>query len=461
MKTQLLQDLNDSGSANAKPPIPEPKGPPDTARERDAAVQPELPAAEAVTPATLATPADTPAAQPVLATPAAEPDLSPAEAPAVAPAASPVRPGPAVWQRPRPVQADAPAPSVEAQAQAQAQALAPAPEPVRKIEPRPATPLREVRADHHVTVQPKGFAPQPLPFGTTVPNYDGMTTTDRDPDWLAERLARDAALHERPEWNGSWARRLASWGAAGVLLALVAAGGLWLYEQRQVEGALAVLASTNPPPAAGITQPVTRPLAQPVQQPVAPSALPTPPANAGLAATAGPPATAPAMAPAAAPALAPPAQNVPAPAPSMDAVGQSATASTAAAAGDTASSPTVEAPSVKAVDTAADAKRAGVATSSRSKVRSERSARVSDEQANSTPAKRKQASARKQTKTVASAAGRDGARDGAREGARTGERSYRQRYDETLMQCRAHGYDERQCLQRGCEMTRFGFACKG
>jgi hypothetical protein len=29
------------------------------------------------------------------------------------------------------------------------------------------------------------------------------------------------------------------------------------------------------------------------------------------------------------------------------------------------------------------------------------------------------------------------------------------------MQCRAHGYDERQCLQRGCEMTRYGFACKG
>jgi hypothetical protein len=41
------------------------------------------------------------------------------------------------------------------------------------------------------------------------------------------------------------------------------------------------------------------------------------------------------------------------------------------------------------------------------------------------------------------------------------EPSARQRREETLMQCRAHGYDERQCLQRGCEMTRFGFACKG
>jgi hypothetical protein len=29
------------------------------------------------------------------------------------------------------------------------------------------------------------------------------------------------------------------------------------------------------------------------------------------------------------------------------------------------------------------------------------------------------------------------------------------------MQCRAHGYDARQCIERGCTMTRYGFACKG
>jgi hypothetical protein len=39
--------------------------------------------------------------------------------------------------------------------------------------------------------------------------------------------------------------------------------------------------------------------------------------------------------------------------------------------------------------------------------------------------------------------------------------SRRQRREETLMQCRAHGYDDRQCLQHGCEMTRYGFVCKG
>jgi hypothetical protein len=37
----------------------------------------------------------------------------------------------------------------------------------------------------------------------------------------------------------------------------------------------------------------------------------------------------------------------------------------------------------------------------------------------------------------------------------------RRRREETLLQCRAHGYNERQCIQRSCVMTRFGLACKG
>lgn len=35
------------------------------------------------------------------------------------------------------------------------------------------------------------------------------------------------------------------------------------------------------------------------------------------------------------------------------------------------------------------------------------------------------------------------------------------RREETLVQCQAHGYDERQCVQRGCELTRYGLACRG
>jgi hypothetical protein len=300
-----------------------------------------------------------------------------------------------------------------------------------------------VHTDPARFASPKGFAPQPLPLGTPVPERDAANSTDRDPDWLAERLAREAALHESSEWSGFWGRSLPLWAAAGVLLAMVAAGGLWLYQQRQDEGALVLLANTSSAPPTGITRQA------------APRALPALPASTELAATPKPPATAPAASPVVTPVtpvtptepaardITPLAQD--APLSSTNAVGRSTVASTASAAGDTANGTTVEAPGVKAVDTAAAAKRAELSPSSRVKSRAE------------PQTKRQREAARKQTKTVASAA----RREGAREGERAGERSYRQRYEETLMQCRAHGYDERQCLQRGCEMTRFGFACKG
>jgi hypothetical protein len=41
------------------------------------------------------------------------------------------------------------------------------------------------------------------------------------------------------------------------------------------------------------------------------------------------------------------------------------------------------------------------------------------------------------------------------------EPSPRQRREETLMQCRAHGYDERQCFEHACTMTRYGLVCRG
>jgi hypothetical protein len=39
--------------------------------------------------------------------------------------------------------------------------------------------------------------------------------------------------------------------------------------------------------------------------------------------------------------------------------------------------------------------------------------------------------------------------------------SDRRRREETLLQCRALGYDEGQCIRRECEMTGFGLACRG
>jgi hypothetical protein len=231
-----------------------------------------------------------------------------------------------------------------------------------------------------------------------------------DPDWLTERLARDAALQERTEWNGLWKRRLAAWGAAGVLLALLMGGGLWLYEQSRVEGALVVVANTNPAPDARTLQPagVPAPVAVPVPM-HAPVSAPVP---------AGPPmANIDRPAALATPAAAP----VQAADSGLDAVGGTAGPSTASGAAET--------------QTPAFADRTVVPVAT-------------------------DAAAAPKPKRKHSRVSRHGDQEASAEVPQS-ERSYRQRYEETLMQCRAHGYDDRQCLQRGCEMTRYGFACKG
>jgi hypothetical protein len=249
-------------------------------------------------------------------------------------------------------------------------------------------------------VRPPGFAPQPA-----------VLTGGGDPDWLAAHLARDAALNERSEWSGRWTRRLAAWGAAGVLLALLAGGGLWLYQQSQVDGALVVVANTNPAPA-GVTARTGFGHAAPRLPTAAPD---PPPAMAEVQKTVG-----------------------------VDegAVGGSAGASTGAAAGE---SRETDARTVATVPMDAP-----VAPPASHRQDGASSAAAGDAQPDITPPpKRQRSHARKHTKTAARAGDSDG------------EASYRQRREETLMQCRAHGYDERQCFQRGCEMTKFGFACKG
>jgi hypothetical protein len=232
----------------------------------------------------------------------------------------------------------------------------------------------------------------PPPEETTA-QWSPDSTDKGDPAWLTERLARDTAMHERSEWNGGLTRHLATWGAAGVLLALLAGGGLWLYEQSQVEGALVVVANTNPAPAdtASHTPAGTATPRLPTIAPVSTSA----PAPAAVE-----PATQMAVSPDKADA-------------GVGAMGGLAGPATAAAAGSAEPARDVE------PETAAP------------------------------PPKRQRSQARKHPKAEASAAITDS------------EPSARRRREETLMQCRAHGYDDRQCVQRGCEMTRYGFACKG
>ncbi len=372
MKTQLQEDFDESGSAPSRAPPP-------------IGVQTSVSA-----------PPFTSDAAPLSAPPLAQ---------TAAPAEKPAAPRPAVWQRPRQVEAAAEPAGVATPVPERAQAGSPASSPVPPAVPPSRPPVQ-------APVHPRGFAPQPIASGTTtVPLGDTTAPAwppGADADWLTERLARDAALQERTEWSGLWKRRLASWGAASVLLALLAGGGLWLYEQSRVEGALVVVANTNPVPEAQTVRPASIP---------APAAVRISPPVATVDSTESVVAPA-AVAPAAtAPAASPLAQERSGTA----AVGGTAGPSTAAGAAE-AQTPVFADRSVVPVATDVDP-----------------------------PAKPKH----KRNRTVRRAQADTSAEAGEN------ERSYRQRYEETLMQCRAHGYDDRQCLRRGCEMTRYGFACKG
>jgi hypothetical protein len=216
------------------------------------------------------------------------------------------------------------------------------------------------------------------------------TDVNSDADWLTELLARDAEEQSESQRSGRWLRRLATWGTASIVLVLLAGGGLWVYQESRVEGALVVVANTSPAPAATASR---SSLAG------ASAALPK---SAGMAAVAPPsPGSH-------------PAEALNGAGRGAEAVGGSSGAATASAAGD-----------------------------------APRQVVASAEPAVPAP-KPRRAHVRKHPKAEARA-----------EIPADSEPSARQRREETLMQCRARGYDDQQCLERGCEMTRFGFACKG
>jgi hypothetical protein len=242
----------------------------------------------------------------------------------------------------------------------------PRPEPPRPPEPPPV-------ADRH-------DVPHPIPplqgDAGTIPRPH---QPDIDTEWLAARLREEALAREAPAWTSMWKRRLVTWSIAGGLLAGLAAGGLWLYEENRVEDALVVVANTSP---------------------------------------AGPPPPAPVQTAVAAEAVNP----VPAPQPEP----------VAPVVEDKVAEPVAAAP----VDV----------------MPPRRAARTRAMEKN--PVEKKPAEKKRTTVKTR----RPPAQDAPPVAATP---SPRQRREETLMQCRAHGYDARQCIERACTMTRYGLACKG
>jgi hypothetical protein len=342
MKTQLLEDFQESGSAPAQP-APPPSSPPSPPppRPRRPAVW-HGPGAQRTDAGASAQRADPGPMQRAPNTPARGKGVA---IEAWAERAARARPTPS------PPVDDATVPLHDPPARPE-----PAPDPVPP--PRPFVPPEPHAGD-------AGTIPRPM-------------QPDAEADWLAARLHAD----DTPAWSSVWKRRLVTWSIAGGLLAGLAAGGLWLYEENRVEGALVVVANTSP---AG---------QGPAGQGQAPAAQ---------AFAAGAPVPAPVQPAAAAEAVRP----LPAPEPVAPAVER-------------------DPPAAAPVDV----------TPPKRTLRDKTAAK-----------KRAPAQAKRRTVQDAPPA--------------TAAHSARERREETLMQCRAHGYDARQCIERACTMTRYGFACKG
>jgi hypothetical protein len=340
MKTQLLQDFQESGSAPSAPPSPPPS---QAAPRRRPAVWhgPGSQRAEAGAAVQKADPGPAQRAPEVSARGKGVAIEALADRIAQARTARPTAPPPVDE------------PTVPGAAARQA------PEPPRPPEP-PSV------ADH---------IPPPRADAGTIPR---PVQPDIEAEWLAARLREEAAARETPAWTSMWKRRLVTWSIAGGLLAGLAAGGLWLYEESRVEDALVVVANTSP---AG-----------------------QPPAAAAFVARA--PAPAPAPVPVQ-PAVTPePVKPVP----------------------DEPVAPVIEdkAPAAAPADVTPPRRTARTRTA----VKKQGAAKARRTATRATP-------------PVAA------------------DPSPRQRREETLMQCRAHGYDARRCIERACTMTRYGLACKG
>ena len=251
------------------------------------------------------------------------------------------------------------------------EATLPGPEARQRLEPAP--PPEPPPPQTPPTAAPREEVPPPRADASTIPR---PVQPDIEAEWLAARLREG----ETPTWSSMWKRRLVTWSIAGGLLAGLAAGGLWLYEENRVEDALVVVANTSP---AG-----------------------QPPAAQAFAAGSPAPAPAP-VPPTAVPDAVKPLPEAVKPLPEPVA-------------------PAVEDRAPVPVDVTPPRRTARAKTAAK---------------------KRTTEKARRATVPEAPPV--------------AANPSPRQRREETLMQCRAHGYDARQCIERACTMTRYGLACKG
>jgi hypothetical protein len=231
---------------------------------------------------------------------------------------------------------------------------------------------------------------------------DVEPAADDLPSWLSERLRDDAERDAKRERNHRWTRRALLGSGIALVLAVAAAAAAWFVQDSRVEGALTALAHTAPASQAAPAR-----------------------ADAGAQARLGTDARA----------ASTPAQPAQPPADAQ-------TAPAASSSGTSSANAPANPPENPAPDPAAN-----------QEVETDPPAKPAARQR---PARHRSASAAAAGTASGAAAKTTAARAKAAD-----ESSPTHRREETLLQCRALGYDERQCDRRGCEMTRFGLACRG
>lgn len=252
--------------------------------------------------------------------------------------------------------------------------------------------------------QARGAAPRRAEPGQFAGPAGAPSAAADMPDWLNERLREDAEQEQLRQRSRLATRRALGWSAAVTVAAMVAVAAYWVYQDKRVEGALDVVANTSP---------------------------------------AAPAASAPVL----------PAAPAPASTPSISPVTSAKAADATAPAPDAGLSPAVETPLPAAPPSVAKdevARGNSVPAPARAKA-ADAQATVPDKidaplRSPKAAAHRKPGSA--ETHVTAAAHAASGA-------------ASRERREETLMQCRVLGYDARECTRRRCMMTRFGLACPG
>lgn len=219
---------------------------------------------------------------------------------------------------------------------------------------------------------------------------------------LNSQPAHEIAHGSQAQRSNFLKRRTVAWGTAAMLLALLAGGGLWLHGESKVEGAVAVLATRKPVPTTSASR-------SPVYAAPAVSAAARPDPSSGRQAEAG------------------------------EASGRL----TAAEAAEVPTAPTARTTAVDsgAVKTPAPAERPSDSNSEN--LPQEGAYTPKHRPAKMLARVRKHARAESDADTLPDS-----------------ESSSRERLEETFLHCRAHGYGKKECLDRSCEMTRFGFACQ-